>query len=139
MSRPVTLPGESLHSAAAYQHRPATGAQLPNLSRGAIGAAPFMSNPRYLGPVIITRYLGPTNHKGSRVVATHKRDSEQTWRKCLSWDHALTTEANHAAAAQALLAQWPLGEGQEPFVLVARGHDHDAFYFTAIQPWQLEG
>ncbi len=137
MIRPVTLPGETRHSAATYK-RPATGAQLPTLSAGAIGAALTMQEPRYLGPVIITRYLGPTNTRGSRISATHKRDSETTWRAVIAWDHALNPAANHQAAAMALLAKWPLGEGQEPFELVARGHDHDAYYFTAVQPWQLQ-
>jgi hypothetical protein len=63
------------------------------------------------GPVIITRYLGPTDYRGARVVATHKRDSSrsqcQPWRKMLSWDHALSPEANHEAVAQALLGAWP--------------------------------
>lgn len=90
------------------------------------------------GPAIITRYLGPTYARGSRVVATHKRDSETTWRVTLSWDSALNGPENHKAAAMALLASWPLGEGQEPFELVACAHDHDQYVWIAVQPWQLE-
>jgi hypothetical protein len=41
-----------------------------------------------------------TPYRGARVVATHKRDSSrsqcQPWRKLLSWDHALSPEANYA-------------------------------------------
>jgi hypothetical protein len=46
---------------------------------------------------IQTKYLGPTNYKGARVVAEC-----DAGRVTLSWDHALNVEDNHAAAAQAL-------------------------------------
>jgi hypothetical protein len=80
------------------------------------------------GPVIVTRYLGPTNHLGSRVVATHRRDSETTYRKVVSWDHALSAEQNHRAAADALLAAWPY---DAPLAIVGRGHDANAYYWLA--------
>ena len=78
------------------------------------------------GPVIITRYLGPTNTRGSRVVATHKRDNKTTSRKIVSWDHALNAEANHQAAAEALLAVWP---HETRLRIVGRGHDADAYFW----------
>lgn len=85
------------------------------------------------GPVIITRYLGPTDQRGSRVVATHRRDSSRStchpWRKCLSWDHALSAEENHQAAAQALLDSWPYDTKLE---IVGRGHDADAYYWLTV-------
>ena len=91
------------------------------------------------GPVIITRYLGPTNHRGSRVVATHKRDSEKTYRATIDWDHQLDSTANHLAAAEALLLKWPYHHPeQERFQLAARGHNFDSYYFIAVQPWQLQ-
>jgi hypothetical protein len=80
------------------------------------------------GPVIITRYLGPTNYLGSRVVATHRRDNETTYRKAVSWDHALNAEQNHRAAANALLAAWPYETALE---IVGRGHDANAYYWLA--------
>lgn len=46
---------------------------------------------------IITKYHGPTNVKGPRVSAT-----AEAGRVVLSWDHALNTDNNHAAAAHAL-------------------------------------
>ena len=55
------------------------------------------------GPVIVTRYLGPTNHRGSRVKATHQRDSDVTWRATLDWDHSLNATENHQLAAEQLL------------------------------------
>jgi hypothetical protein len=46
---------------------------------------------------IVTKFHGPTNHKGSRVSAT-----AEAGRIILSWDHALNGSDNHAAAARAL-------------------------------------
>lgn len=87
------------------------------------------------GPVIVTRYLGPTNYRGSRIVATHKRDSETTWRKVTDWDHALNSIENHQAAAAALLASWPL---DSDLVIAGRGHDNEAYYWLTVGRWQLE-
>lgn len=56
------------------------------------------------GPAVIARYLGPADHRSSRIVATHKRDSERTIRATVAWDHSLSAEANHRAAALALTA-----------------------------------
>lgn len=93
-----------------------------------------------MGPVIITRYLGPTNQRGSRVVATHRRDSSRSnrhpWRKALSWDDALSSEANHQAAAQALLDSWPY---ETDLRIVGRGHDADAYYWLTVSRALLEG
>lgn len=47
---------------------------------------------------IITRYHGPTNHRGSRVSAV----SASGHRVNLHWDDALNTDGNHAAAALTL-------------------------------------
>lgn len=47
---------------------------------------------------ITTQYAGPTNTKGSRVMV-------KSWlkNKAVSWNHALNSEDNHKAAAQALV------------------------------------
>lgn len=50
---------------------------------------------------IETRYLSPTNHRGSRIVAT----SASGIRLVQSWDYGLGIEANHYAAAKALQAK----------------------------------
>lgn len=47
---------------------------------------------------IETRYLGPTNRLGSRIVAK----SASGHRIMLDWDDALNTDENHRAAAKAL-------------------------------------
>jgi len=86
------------------------------------------------GPIIRTAYIGPTNHRPSRVSATHQRDNARTYRVMLPWDHALNSEANHQAAAQALLARfWPDSE----LVIVGRGHDASRFYWLTVGAWQL--
>ena len=48
---------------------------------------------------ITTKYLGPTNHRGPRVKATHTGDYTSV---TLSYDYALNSEGNHLAAAKAL-------------------------------------
>lgn len=92
------------------------------------------------GPVIITRYLGPTNRLGSRVVATHRRDSSrsncQPWRKSFSWDHAISSEENHQSAAQALLDSWPY---ETDLQIVGRGHDAEGYYWLTVSRSLLEG
>jgi hypothetical protein len=50
---------------------------------------------------IETKFLGPTNYRGSRVKAIAQAGSVT-----VPWDHALSTEANHDAAARALILRW---------------------------------
>jgi hypothetical protein len=50
-----------------------------------------------MSQAIITKYLGPTNHRPSRIKATSWRDSVT-----LPLDHALNAAENYRAAAQAL-------------------------------------
>jgi len=49
-------------------------------------------------PVILTKYLGPTNTRGARVKATCG-----SWTVTLAWDHERESNANHAAAAVTLI------------------------------------
>ena len=53
---------------------------------------------------ITTRYHGPTNYKGSRVIARAQAGSIT-----MQWDDALNSDENHRAAAQALAdkLKWP--------------------------------
>ena len=53
---------------------------------------------------IITKYLGATNYRGSRVKATAYAGSVT-----ISWDDALDSEANHANAAAALCKKYGWG------------------------------
>lgn len=51
-----------------------------------------------------TRYAGPTDMRGSRVIATHVTTRE---RVTVPWDHALDPGANHAVAAARVLGREP--------------------------------
>ena len=80
------------------------------------------------GPLIRTKYHGPTDHRDARITAVHKRDSERTQRVTLAWDHELDGMENAKAAALALCAKWPY---EQTMTLVACGFDHDHYYFIA--------
>ena len=88
----------------------------------------------FTGPVIITRYKGPTDHRPSRIIASHQRDSERTWRKVVEWNHELNSPENHRAAADALLNSWPL---DSDLVIVGQGFDHGCYYWLVVGRWQL--
>ena len=55
------------------------------------------------GFAIRTKFLGPTNTRGSRVSAKYKRSNEETLRATVEWRHELSAEQNHSRAAQALI------------------------------------
>lgn len=50
---------------------------------------------------IVTKYVGPTNFRGSRIVV-----SAQAGRMIVPWDHSLDVDENHARAAQAFADKW---------------------------------
>ena len=50
---------------------------------------------------ISTKYIGPTNFRGSRV-----RASAPTGSLTIEWNHALNSEQNHAAAARAFAQKY---------------------------------
>ena len=54
----------------------------------------------FVTQAIETRYLGPTNTKGSRIKATAWAGSIT-----IGYNHALDTQDNHRAAADALIAK----------------------------------
>ena len=86
------------------------------------------------GPVIRTRYLGPTNTRPARVVADHQRDSETVWRQTIQWAHGLDAARNHHQEALTLIGSCPMREWGVK--ILAIGHDHSAYYFIASQPHQ---
>lgn len=49
---------------------------------------------------IVTKYHGPTTHRGSRITA-----SSQAGKVTVSWDHAMSAEGNHREAAAALASK----------------------------------
>ena len=50
---------------------------------------------------IETHYVGPTNHRGSRIIATTPGGHKLTH----AWNYEFNIEANHYAAAEALRAK----------------------------------
>jgi len=59
---------------------------------------------------IITKFLGPTNHKGARVKARQSASyAGRPKSLTVNWDHALGVEDNHKAAAMAFaqMMDWP--------------------------------
>ena len=86
------------------------------------------------GMCITTKHIGPTTHRGARVKATHKRDSENTFSKTVSWDHSLGILENYQQAAEALIAVWPMNRPQDPdfpgYKVMSVAWDHDHYYFT---------
>ena len=62
-----------------------------------------MSNHHWQG--IVTRYVGPTNNRPSRVVA-----NSAFHRVMVAWDHSLGPYENHLAAATAL--SFAMGQGR---------------------------
>jgi len=54
---------------------------------------------------IETHYVGPTNHRGSRIIAKTPGAHKITQ----NWDYEINEDANHYAAAEALRAKldWP--------------------------------
>lgn len=51
-----------------------------------------------------TKYLGPTNRRGSRVQAKHLTTGRKV---LLPWDDALSAFDNHCAAALSLFGRFP--------------------------------
>ena len=58
-------------------------------------------NPTWMRQAIHTRYVGPTNHQGSRVIVT-----AQAGRMTVPWDDGLGPDENHAKAAAAFADKW---------------------------------
>lgn len=56
--------------------------------------------PLSLSRIIETRYLGPTDYRGSRIVVR-----STAGRMVVPWDHAIDAAANHDAAAAAYAAR----------------------------------
>lgn len=67
---------------------------------------------------IVTKFLGPTNHRGSRVKATCQGGSVT-----LPWEHAWNPEKNHTNAARELAHRmgWGRGVGNETEIRLVGG------------------
>ena len=86
------------------------------------------------GFLVKVRYLGATDHKCSRWVATYKRSPDQIFRATLPYD-----DDNGYAAALACLAKINAERagilpGDRQFVLTCAAQDDDACYYVATYP-----
>ena len=95
------------------------------------------TNDLLTGLIIETRFLGPTDHSGSRISAVCKRDRSQAFRKRIGWRHNISPEDNHRAAAEAVMASIEAElafKDCEPLQIVAYGYGgaNDASYFWLI-------
>jgi|DEB0MinimDraft_6_1074348.scaffolds.fasta_scaffold03138_7 hypothetical protein len=81
---------------------------------------------------ITTKYLGPTNHRGSRVKAVCSAKSIT-----IDWNHSLNSDENHWNAAEQLIrdlswhnnvSQWVAGhlpEGSSHWMVFTGLYEHD--------------
>ena len=73
-----------------------------------------------MGIAIITKWIGPTNTKGSRVKASCEKGSVT-----LNWTYDLDVKGNHHRAAMALadklgmVGNWTAGELKDGYAFVA--------------------
>jgi len=76
---------------------------------------------------IVTKFLGPTNVRGSRVKARADAGS-----LTVGWDHRLNPDANHRAAAEALVAK--LGWGEDAYGAIVGGSlpDNSGYAFVFV-------
>ncbi len=93
------------------------------------------SDIRELPPAILIRvkYLGATDHRCSRWVATYKQDTDTTFRATVNYEKS---DDRGEAAALACLAKFNadrktiLPDGED-WRIIARAHDDDAYYYLA--------
>lgn len=95
---------------------------------------------------IITKYLGPTNKRGSRIKARQSASYAGTPQSItIAWDYGLNVEHNHKAAAIAFAAKmgwhgnWAGGSNcGEGYVFVnVDAAKHERMTFTENQPAEL--
>lgn len=83
-----------------------------------------------MAQAITTKFIGPTNTKGSRIKAS-------CWRASItiSWDYALNSDANHKAAINALVNKLNDERTPDAYVMwevLAVGNSADGKGMTAI-------
>ncbi|NRB12226.1 MAG: hypothetical protein HRU44_03225 [Candidatus Thalassarchaeum sp.] len=78
----------------------------------------------YCRQAIATKYLGPTDYRGARVVAV----TEGGHRKIISWDHELNITNNHAVAASILFENM----GWHKYADLVMGSTKDGYVFVQV-------
>jgi hypothetical protein len=81
-----------------------------------------MTQPADVRAGIVTRFLGPTNHRPARVAVSDNYHGDVR-RIHVSWDDDLNPAQNHAAAARAWLAKFnPDAELAMPGIDCGKGY-----------------
>jgi len=75
-----------------------------------------------------TRYAGPTNTKGARVLVSFVGSRKGS--KAYCWRHALTTGQNHVAAAVAWMQQLSSLNGAPAYSLISKASTDKGYVFT---------
>jgi hypothetical protein len=75
-----------------------------------------------------TRYAGPTNTKGSRVLVSFVGSRKGS--RAYAWRHALSSGENHVAAAVEWLQQLSSLNGAPSYALVAKASTDKGYVFT---------
>lgn len=82
------------------------------------------------------RFAGPTNTRGSRYIASIRRDNEHTYRVTHSYDGALSPSKNASAAAQKCLrkalADNPYHDGTISYVAIPGDLSANSYAFTFV-------
>jgi len=60
----------------------------------------------FFGIHVAVKYLGPTNFRGSRCVATIDRGGDYKWRATVSYDYGLTAYGNQLKAVEAVVEKF---------------------------------
>lgn len=76
---------------------------------------------------IRTRFAGPTNHRGSRIIGDA---GDAASRVTLEWDHALNSDANHAACALAVVTK--MGWDTDQHTAITGGGYGDSTYWVFL-------
>jgi hypothetical protein len=97
----------------------------------------------FCGICIITRYLGPTDRKGSQVVATCKRGRGETWRAYVSFDDNMPPNerwdpCDSSCSAHYLAVEKLLPKFGQPMKVLAVGHDHEAYFWVLNHAQEAE-
>ena len=81
--------------------------------------------PNYSLPCLIVKY------SNGSYKASHKRNSDKTYRKTTSINHELSDFGNAKQAAQNLLDSWDIKGGSNGWQIVSAGHDSNNWFFIA--------
>jgi len=82
------------------------------------------------GLAVITRYAGPTDSKGSRIIATCKRDADTTYRAVVGYNHSGGCLDAHYLGALACLRKIEEQNGVFAFTFQAVASTADGYVFV---------